>query len=299
MLSRPLSRMFMDHSQSNTNQLPFTAYRAEIVLRKDLDMLKSSCNALINMPRFLFGTRSLLKARAIARRVVDNGLESILFEIEFTGDSQVKNVDLDRVMMRFGTIFRLHSIDQGPDDVWYAKLTCADLDFQQVIEQLRFDVGIPLSWLTFGSYLCELDQLPVAKQYYKLLLRKLPKNHPDLSSIYNNIGLVYTMDNNEIEAIQYYDLAEECARSIGHSVINRTKDLDETLPQIDSTSLLNTSMDRSAVFAEIADIHLTDENYLLALENYEKALDSCTDQYRCRFYQKMISVVIAKKNLNY
>jgi hypothetical protein len=130
------------------------------------------------MPTFLFVTRSLLTARTIARQIVGNGLESILFEIQLAEDSLGMNVDIERVMLRFGTIFRSHSIDQGPDDVWYAKISCADLDFQPVVEQLQFAVGAPLSWLTFGNYLCELDQLPAAEQYYQLLLRKLPKKSP-------------------------------------------------------------------------------------------------------------------------
>jgi hypothetical protein len=162
-LMRPLSCMLKNHSRPNNNQLPFIAYRADIILEKDLEMLKSSCNALISMPTFLFAIRSLLAARTIARQAAHNGLASILFEIELVEDWQGMNVGIDRVMLRFGTIFRLRSIDRGPDDVWYAKITCANLDFQPVIEQLHFDVGTPLSWLTFGNYLCELDQLPVAE----------------------------------------------------------------------------------------------------------------------------------------
>jgi hypothetical protein len=84
------------------------------------------------------------------------------------------------------------------------------------------------------------------------------------------------MLDKENEAIRCYDLAEESVRSIGHSVGDRTKERREALIQIDNTSLVNTVMDRSAVFREIADIYLKqkDKNYSLALEKYEKALDS-------------------------
>lgn len=69
-------------------------------------------------------------------------------------------------MFRFGAIFRIQSIDLGPDNVWYAELKNDDSDFQSIQQRLQLQVDEKLTWLTLANYLCALNRFDDAKSYY-------------------------------------------------------------------------------------------------------------------------------------
>ncbi|CAF2887512.1 unnamed protein product [Rotaria sp. Silwood2] len=290
MLSKALFMMSEYSNLTKVIDLPAYVYRAEILFPKDLELLKSNCNAFINISTILFGTRSILTARQIARTAANNGLIAVLFEIELPKDLKVLNIDKEYIIFPFGTIFRLNSINQGPDDVWYAKINFANLDFKPIIDLLQYEIDISLTWLTFGNYLQKLHRNDEAENYFKILLEKLSIDHTDRSSIYNNIGLMYTMIGKENDALQYFNLAEK------HFISDSVKKFkNKNIPNIDDSSPTKSNVDRSTILEHMADIYFEQKNYQLSIENYEKAFESRTDPNRREICRKKISRVFTEK----
>ncbi|CAF1411085.1 unnamed protein product [Adineta steineri] len=272
-----------------------TVYLTRIISSETLTIIKSSSGKFISIGMFILATKSLCTARTIARKMADNGLISILFEIEVVKDARLLEIDLYRVIFRLGAIFRLESIDLAPDGVWYVKIKSADSEFRMIKRQLQFETGVPLSWLTYGNYLYFLKQSRRAKAYFDYLLNNLPLKHIDRSSIYNNMALIYTMENERAEktkAKKLYDDALKCATSIdSNSKINEC--IDQTCIGILTTiaPLSETDIDRSIVLGSMADVYYETGDYKLALEHYKQALQLSADSQRCSYYQQMVITV--------
>ena len=270
-------------------------YTAKIISKDTLATMQSNIGQYINIGIFVLATKSLLTARSIARHAVSNGLISILFQIELVQETRVLQIDYDRVIFSLGSVFRLESLDLGPDGVYYVKIKFANSEFQSIKQQLQFESEIPLSWLTYGNYLYFLKQSEKAKTYFEYLLEKLPPYHIDRPSIYNNLALIYTMETKEHEmskAEQMYDKALTCAQSIEFNpTINN--DIDETyipIPTI-SMTLPTFTIDQSTVLAGIAQLHHQQCDYKYALEHYKQALDLSSDRQCRAYYVQMIEIV--------
>ncbi|CAF4094510.1 unnamed protein product [Rotaria sordida] len=160
-------------------------------------MLQSDCDKLISIGIFILATKSLLTARTIAREAANNGLISILFQIETVQGIRLHEIDSNHVIFYPGTVFRLESTNEAPDNVWYVKIKPADSEFALIKEQVHFEVKVPLSWLTFGNYLYFLNRPSQAQTYFEYLLNKRPENNIDSSIIYNNMAIMYMMDSKE------------------------------------------------------------------------------------------------------
>ncbi|CAF4351694.1 unnamed protein product, partial [Rotaria sordida] len=111
------------------------------------------------------------------------------------------------IVFGLGTLFRLISTESTPDGVWRTQLESADRAMQRIKDQLKLEVGGHLTWLTFGNYLIALKRVDAAEEYYKYLLQVLPSDHSSLASIYNNMGLMYSMKENDQEALKWFEKA--------------------------------------------------------------------------------------------
>ncbi|CAF1293880.1 unnamed protein product [Rotaria sordida] len=202
------------------------------------------------------------------------------------------DIDSDRVILRLGTVFRLESIKLAPDGVWYAKIRPANMDFRLIKEQFQFHIEVPLSWLTYGNYLYFLRRSQQAKAYFEYLLDKLPPEHTDRSSIYNNMALIYAMQNDKTKAEKTYDEALKFAQSVkSDSAVIEYKDQTCIINPIANVTLPKTNIDRSTALGNIADIYYHKGDYKSAVEHYRQALESSTDlQYRS-YFQQMIETL--------
>ncbi|CAF0904766.1 unnamed protein product [Adineta steineri] len=272
-----------------------TIYLTRMISSDTLKILKSSSGKFISIGMFILATKSLCVARTIARKLADNGLISILFQIEVVEGTRLYEIDLYRVIFSLGAIFRLESIDLAPDGVWYVKIKSADSGFRMIKQQLQFETDVLLSWLTYGNYLYFLKQSRRAKAYFDYLLHNLPLEHIDRLSIYNNMALIYTMENEEAgktEAERLYDDALKCATPIdSNSKINEC--IDQTCSTILTAAapLSETDIDRSIVLGSMADVYYQTGDYKSALEHYKQALQLSADSQCRSYYQQMIITI--------
>jgi tetratricopeptide (TPR) repeat protein len=272
-----------------------TVYFARIISTDTFEKMKRSTGELISIGTFILATKSLLTPRTIARKTADNGLISILFQIDVVKDTRLLEIDFGRVIFPFGSVFHLESINQALDGVWYIKIYPADLEFRFIKEQLQFEMEIPLTWLTYGNYLHFFKKSDQAKTYFEFLLKTLPVEHVDRPSIYNNLALIYTMENEDDErtkAEKMFDNALQCTQAMkSNSTISEYKDQTYIEIPTANVTLPQTVIDHSTVLASIADVYYRKGDYKLALDHYKQAFELSTD-LRCRsYYQKMIETV--------
>ncbi|CAF1288329.1 unnamed protein product [Adineta steineri] len=273
-------------------------YISQIITNDILKMMQTGLDEYISIGIFVLATKSLLTARTIARRMVDNGLISILFEIEIIEDTQWIEIDSNHVVFRPGTVFRLKSVHQAPDDVYYAKLKSVDKEFYSVKEQLQLEIDVKLSWLTYGNYLFFLNRFEEGERYFNYLLDKLSSEPVYLSAIYNNMGLLYTKKyekerNNKEQylnkALMVYNKVFENTQLINSNTSLRktTKQFITELPKINDAPL-PTIIDYSIIIGHIADIYYNDKNYSEALKSYIEALELSVDKRISHYYQQKI-----------
>jgi tetratricopeptide (TPR) repeat protein len=272
-----------------------TVYLSKIISNNTLETMKSSSGELISIGIFIFAIKSLLTARTIARRMADNGLISVLFQIDVVEGTRLLEIGFDRVMLHLCAVFRLQSINLAPDGVWYARLTSADSDLQFIKEQLQLNIEAPLSWLTFGNYLYFLRQSRQGKTYFDYLLNKLLEKHMNQSSIYCDAALSYPMEVKENEKSIVENECDEDLKCIQSAkpnpTVNEYEDQAGIVIQVTNATLPKTNIDRSTVLSNIADVYYQMKDYKLALEYYEQALKSSENSYwRSHFQQRIVTV---------
>ncbi|CAF4739770.1 unnamed protein product, partial [Rotaria sp. Silwood2] len=191
--------------------------------------MTSNTNILLISQTFILASRSIHSIVNICRRAVDNQLIAVLFEIKISDKASVAHLNSDMIVFNLGTLFRLVSIDLTPDNVWYAQLEIADGAMQHIKDQIQTKINARLTWLTFGNYLTVLKQNIAADKYYQYLLHILPPDHPSLVSIYNNMGLMYTLMNNNEKALKCFEKAFEFHTQSSSKAVEQTDSLMSVL----------------------------------------------------------------------
>ncbi len=268
-------------------------YRVQFLREQDLEIIKTNINELITFHTYIVATKDLLTARTIARQAANRGLLVIMFQIKVPSQTHVLELGNNRLMFRFGTIFLIQSIDLAPDAVWYAELKHADSDFQSIQERLQLQMGEQLTWLTLGNYLCALNHFDDAKDYFHHLGNALPKDHKALSSIYNNMGLIYTELGDHEESLKCYNTAIQLLDNISPNTDHTTeRNSFEILSQSDETKM---TVDCRLLGDKMEEVHSQQSQREEALKCYRKALELTTDPLmRVRFEQKIKDILSSK-----
>jgi tetratricopeptide (TPR) repeat protein len=275
-----------------------SVYITRMITTDTLKLMQSSIDEYISIGIFVLATKSLLTARTIARKLVDNGLISILFYIEILKSTRLLNIDFDRVLFHPGAVFGLRSIDRAPDNVFYVKLKAVDKEFYFIKEQLQFEIDVKLSWLTYGNYLYFLNRFKEGETYFNYLLNKLSSEHFYVLAIHNNMGLLYAKKYEEGEdKEQYFHKAEMAFNTIVEkfSLIDSSSairsNVDQLDTEIDGAAPTFNTIDYITIVGHIADLYYIEKEYEKAMESYIKALELSVDKRACCYYRKMILTI--------
>ncbi len=262
---------------------PQMVYHADIISTMDLQLLKLSCNKLFISSTYMLTTNNLISARTLSRYIANRGLNAVLFQIETTQSTKMFHLQKNNsLFFPFGNTFRICSIDQALDGVWYVKLIYTiDKDLQIVKEQLQYEVNQPLNWLTFRHFLRALKLIDEAKEYHSFWLRTLSIDHPDLISIHHHLGIFYAQIDEDSKALDHMN-----------KVLQFTSPILSEVPHDDqyfgkAEECITSTVNQSIIFGNIADIYNKIGKHQMALEFYEKALVTTVDQrYRRQFQYK-------------
>ncbi|CAF4400124.1 unnamed protein product, partial [Rotaria magnacalcarata] len=249
------------------NQFPDTVYRAQIVSKRDMEMLQQNSNNILALQTFIFASRSFQSIADICRRAVDKQLTVVLFELKLSKNMSVAALNLDTIVFSLGTIFRLVSTGVDPSGVWRPQLEPADGTMECIKNQLQIEIGGQLTWLTFGNYLTALKRVDAAKRYYDYILLVLPSDHPSFAFIYDNLTLVYLEITNDNKALELLKKASKFDTTSLPKPVKHTK-----LLVTNFFCPTSSSTDKAAIFKKIAENKYYEGDKKAALEYYRQVL---------------------------
>ena len=209
-----------------------TVYRVQLMQINDLKRITENTNGLITLLSYMIVTTDLISVRTIAREIDHRGLIAVLFQIDLPSKTQILQLDNERFLLQFATIFRIQSVKQGPDNVWYCQLKYADSAFEQIHRRLQLSVHEPLNQFTLGKYFCFLNYANAAKIYFENMINEFKDNDQALSTVYNNLGLIYAQLNDHEHALECYKKSE----ALLSKPIKCSQDVEQS--KLDQNSLL-------------------------------------------------------------
>lgn len=247
-----------------------TVYCAQILGSNEIASLKDkSRTELVSLCSYFMASTCIVTARTIAQQAKAKDYQTTILEIEVPERyaKTVYSVDTNRVIFQLGAVFRLCSVDLAPDGVCYVHLKCVADEKHLITEQLQLQIGERLTWLTFGNYLFALQKYREAIDYYEYLLDHLDQHSLARSSIHNNMGVMFSLAQMDMESDSYY---KKALKIVEHS--DSTDDIG-TVDLIPGTYC--------------SDLDQT-------LNSYKQVLAYSTDSHSCNLYRETISSILKK-----
>ncbi|CAF3585548.1 unnamed protein product [Rotaria sp. Silwood1] len=216
--------------QLSNEQKQWIFYRGQGISSEELNKIKININKLISINTFFLTTTNFQTAITCAKNSERNSfIESIVFEIvvnrSVTKSAKPfaeinKDNDQSEILFSPGTIFQNESIEQR-DSIWYVKFRLIDekqtKEMNQINELLKRenDYASPLTLV--GYFLWKIGNYDKAKHIFGILFEELRSfDYDQISSIYNDIGLLYNEHSYYNEALDYFE------KSLKHAKKNRS-----------------------------------------------------------------------------
>jgi tetratricopeptide (TPR) repeat protein len=278
-----INRQIDSMTKNNNNTSSVTIYRVQLASKEDIEILENNSNALLAIHAYVLASRSFQSIAKICRRAVNSQLTVVLFEIKLFDKAFVASINSDIVVFKRGTLFRLVSVDPGPDGIWRVQLEIENTAMWRIKDQLRIEIGSYLTWLTFGNYLSAFKRFNAAQQYFEYLQQVLPLEDPGLASIYNNMGLMYWEKQNDKAALKLF-------KKVLKMKIPElpAQDKQKTLSSLDLPPPQSTSFNRISILNKLAEINCHLENREASLGYYRQALQIATDAKSRQYYEAKI-----------
>jgi len=246
-------------------------YRGKTMKKNEFDVqLKNSSNGLISFSNFLLTTINREDIIDFLRRRLEMHPDriAIIFEIHidhmiFNEESPFalikgNNTKNDEICFSAGTVFRIESIEQIIDNsliIWVIKLKLVQDNDPQLVNLLTTFRTIdihenPLACL--GKLLMDMGEYRRSEQFFLEMLNDTAvQNQPNrLVRVQIGLGANYTHKGDYAVALEYY---------------KKSLELSLTYLPPDHPDLI-------FIYKSIGDCYLNQNNYMLALQNYERAI---------------------------
>ncbi|CAF2770384.1 unnamed protein product [Rotaria sp. Silwood2] len=196
-------------------------YRGQSLGLTELEHLKENIGQLISMNTFL----STTTCKEVASIFAGDGTNrpacqrSVLFVMtidttlchkskpfaDVSRHSYMK--DENEILLSMGTIFRIVSVDIE-DNVWIVKLTFTEQEDKRLIELIDYQkmtLREKETVVVLGRILQDMGEMEKAKRYYNLILQSSLEDSVEVSSIYNNLGVMAKDEYKYEEALNAYE----------------------------------------------------------------------------------------------
>jgi len=142
--------------------------------------------------------------------MANNNLITILFQIQIDIGTRIFELQPNHIVFPLSPLFSFESMsDIAADGVYYARIKSIYPELKSIKEQFQCEMYESLSWLSYGNYVCTLNESKKAKNYYDLLIEKLPSCHKDKQSINDRLEDISRFKHNDNEYEQFDDLHDE------------------------------------------------------------------------------------------
>ena len=210
----------------------FNVYRGQRMSAEEFDQLNGSVGSLISTNGFFSTTRDIEVALEFLSPSSDDQ-KTVLFEIK--ADYRLRTVifaDIDEfsqmegeqeVLFNLGSVFKINDVSfDSKFGCWKIQMTATDEgsgNIQDYLNAKRKQIdAIHSPTVLFGRLLfLELGQINTAEKYFRMLLRTLPSEHEDFSSVCNNFGNIHYGKNQVNLAFKYFVQANIFRRQRLHS----------------------------------------------------------------------------------
>jgi tetratricopeptide (TPR) repeat protein len=247
-------------------------YRGKTMVKDEFDiLLKNNSNGFISFSNFLVTTMNKEDTIIFIRHrlTIHPDMIAIVFEIhiDYTifneespfaliKDNHGKN---DEICFSAGTVFRIESIEQTIDNsftIWLVKLKLIRNDDLQLVSLLKpFQTSEmhenPVACL--GKLLVDMGEYRRVEQYFLELLNdtSVQRQPRRLVRVQNGLGANYAHKGEYAIALEYYKKAL----------------------QVSLTYLPPDHSELPSMYKNIGDCYLNQNNYIHALQNYERAIN--------------------------
>ncbi|CAF1292934.1 unnamed protein product [Didymodactylos carnosus] len=205
------------------------------------------------------------------------------------------------IIFTIGTVFRIKSIEQHISGSFLISLTLnddEDKELRYLISQMRNSLSTSVPLFNMGHLMFKMGLYDKSERFYQLALNEtaIKDNRTALSSVYNNLGMIYDKLENVDKAIDYYkkvvDMALDRKRSgealennltvtytnIGSLYYKYKNDYDTALEYFNlalELDLHTPTPHQSSIaidYNNIGMVYAEQQRYSEALEMYEKCL---------------------------
>ena len=241
-------------------------YRAQLLRKEELDFWMKSSGNFLSIHSFLITSFNREQTRSIlSSSSLPDETEKVFIEINANYRMDKNNLfsnissfssypERGDIVFMMGTIFRLIHIERDIDGIWNVQLVlCASKDhqLQTILDEKKDQLGmVHGDRLSIGFLLEDMKKFDQAEQYYRYVLRKIPKDHEDVPRCYHAIGEIRQKKGDYYGSIKWYEQSLAIDRQMSRE--------DDPHMAIGYNSL-------AAVYSRTGD-------YTLALEIYEKSL---------------------------
>lgn len=246
------------------------AYRAQLISKDDLELLKKFLGEFISMTSFLLASPDYEQTRSfLLSSPSSDNMEKVLFEIHANfspdNDKPFSNTNSysyfrnkEEVLFTIGSIFQFVGINRDSNDIWYVQLNlCTNHNhpLQLLIQEKKNDLNIvDTDLLSFGFILENMGKIDEAEKYYQTMLNHLSKDHEDIDRCYHALGEITQKKGDYDASLNWY---------------NKSIEIDRKLSNENDLNIANS-------YNSIAVVYSRKGDYTLALESFKKALDIWT-----------------------
>lgn len=286
-----LLRFFMKdiEQQLNNNKCSskVRVYRAQLLSKDEIQVLKDSLGKLISIKSFFSTTRCKETALFRCSNLSSlNGNEQALFEIDV--DPHINNIkpfaDISKfslfpnekeVLFMIGSIFRIVNISLNKDKMLIIQMKLCSIDdhhLKSLVQHMQMKYNDEnTNLIDLCSILMHMGKWDDAEEYYRRCLSQSSNDLPDIASCYQGLGIIAKKNGDYELSLDHHQISLEIKYHI----------FEPDDPNIASS--LNS----------IGATYKAKKDYLCALEYYEQALDI----YKNAFGDDHVDVAMCMNNI--
>ncbi|CAF1179093.1 unnamed protein product [Adineta steineri] len=192
--------------EKNKCQVPIRVYRAQVMSKGEIQLLRKSVGKIISMNSFLSTSLSRHRARSFLSLVdVTLDVEQVFFEID--ADPRIENIkpfsnitalsyypDEEEILFMVGSIFKINKIRKDSHGIWIIQMSLCSFDdhqLQSLFQHMKNEPGEKeTNLLKFSRILRKMGKFEYAEKYLLRLVNQLTRDHPDIVDCYFQLGSV-------------------------------------------------------------------------------------------------------------
>ena len=204
------------------------AFRAQLMSREELSILKRSVGKVISINSFLSASGDPEYVHFLLDSAASSSdMQCVLFEVD--ADPSMSNTkpfaditsfsafpNEHEILFMAGSIFHVISIDQQPDSIIYvvhlSLYSQDEHDVKELFKYIREDIGEENNLYTLGKLLSKSGKLNVAERCFRQFLNESSDDDPNIGGCFHALGVIFQDRGQYKDSLQMYGKALDFAK---------------------------------------------------------------------------------------